>query len=310
MKRSRFLIIMFIIGIVVLSFVVLLVINSNAMKDNKTSKNNQEVYRKVDTQRLLSKADEIVFETTYSNWKDVIAVYSVKYSNDDSEDAQVVMYLDDKNVSRLKTVFYDFNTITTEVRSEKSENQSSTPVQSQNQGKTVLYVNIVSKSLDEIMNSYNFTDEQKEQIRELTSPEYDDIWSNLLYGAETGDYIYWRQKEASWSNIQLGNSGKTISDIGCLATSVAILIQKSGANNTIVPFNPGTFVENLNKNNGFDNNGNLQYVAITKIVPNFQYKGRVTLAGKTKTEKLNLIKKYQNQGYYLAMEVLGDTGQH
>lgn len=35
-----------------------------------------------------------------------------------------------------------------------------------------------------------------------------------------------------------------------------------------------------------------------------------TLAGKTKTEKLNLIKKYQNQGYYLAMEVLGDTGQH
>ena len=42
MKRNRFLIIMFIIGIVVLSFVVLLVINSNAMKDNKTSKNNQE----------------------------------------------------------------------------------------------------------------------------------------------------------------------------------------------------------------------------------------------------------------------------
>lgn len=277
---------------------------------------NQEVYRKVDTQRLLSKADEIVFETTYSNWKDVIAVYSVKYSSDDSENAQVVMYLDDKNVSRLKTVFYDFNTITTEVRSEKNENQPSTttfntsPVQSQNQGKTVLYVNVVSKSLDEIMNSYNFTDEQKEQIRELTSPEYDDMWSNLLYGSETGDYIYWRQKEASWSNIQLGNSGKTISDIGCLATSVAILIQKSGANNTIVPFNPGTFVENLNKNNGFDNNGNLQYAAITKIVPNFQYKGRVTLAGKTKTEKLNLIKKYQNQGYYLAMEVLGDTGQH
>lgn len=277
---------------------------------------NQEVYKKVDTQRLLSQADEIVFETTYSNWKEVIAVYSVKYSNDNSEDAQVVMYLDDKNVSKLKTVFYDFNTITTEVRSESDENQSSTPtfdadsVQSQNQSKTVLYVNVVSKSLDEIMDSYNFTDKQKDQIKELTSSEYDDMWSNLLYGSETGDYIYWRQKGASWSNIQLGNSGKTISDIGCLATSVAILIQKSGVNNTIIPFNPGTFVESLNNNNGFDSNGNLQYAAITKIVPNFQYVGRVTLAGKTKSEKLKLIKEYQSQGYYLAMEVLGDTGQH
>lgn len=277
---------------------------------------NQEVYRKVDAQRLLSQADEIIFETTYSNWKEVIAVYSVKYSNDNSEDAEIVMYLDDKNVSRLKTVFYDFNTITTEVRSEGNDNQSSTPtfdtspVQSQNQGKNVLYVNIISKSLDEIMNSYNFTDEQKKQIKELTSSKYDEMWNNLLYGSETGDYIYWRQKGASWSNIQLGNSGKTIGDIGCLATSVAILIQKSGVNNTIIPFNPGTFVESLNNNNGFDSNGNLQYAAITKAVPNFQYKGRITLAGKSKNEKLKLIKEYQSQGYYLAMEVLGDTGQH
>ena len=275
---------------------------------------NQEVYRNVESQRLLSQADEIVFESTYSNWKEVIAVYSVKYANDNSEDAEIVMYLDDKNVRRLKTVFYDFNTIITEVRNEENANESSPPEFNNNpvngQGKTILYVKVTSKSLEEIMNNYSFSDDQKEQVKELTSSEYDDMWSHLLYGSETGDYIYWRQKNASWSNIQIGNSGKTISDIGCLVTSVAILIQKSNVNNTILPFNPGIFVENLNNNNGFDNNGNLQYAAITKIIPNFQYKGRVTLAGKSKNEKLKLIKTYQEQGYYIAMEVLGDTGQH
>ena len=217
------------------------------------------------------------------------------------------MYLDDKNVRRLKTVFYDFNTIITEVRNEENANESSPPEFNNNpvngQGKTILYVKVTSKSLEEVMNNYSFSDDQKEQVKELTRSEYDDMWSHLLYGSETGDYIYWRQINASWTNIQIGNSGKTISDIGCLVTSVAILIQKSGVNNTIIPFNPGIFVENLNNNNGFDNNGNLQYAAITKIIRNFQYKGRVTLAGKSKSEKLKLIKTYQEQGYYRAMEV-------
>lgn len=277
---------------------------------------NQEVYRRAETEKLFAKADEIVFESTYSNWKDIIAVYSVKYSNVESEDAQVVMYLDDKNVSHLKTVFYDFNTITTSVRTESKDDSiaspsfNTNPIQSSNNEKSVLYVNVTSKSLDEIMNIYNFSDEQKKQIKELTSSEYDDMWSHLLYGSETGEYIYWRQKGASWSNIQLGNSGKTIGDIGCLTTSVAILIQKSGVTNPITPFNPGSFVESLNKNNGFDSNGNLQYAAISKGVPDFQYVGRVTLVGKTQKQKLELIKQYQNQGFYLAMEVLGDTGQH
>lgn len=289
---------------------------------------NTEVYTKAENQKFLSKADDIIVQSTHSNWKEVIAVYSVKHSNDNSEDSSIVMYLNEKNISKLRTVFYDFNTIKIDIKTENVEenveeennennlsfdNNFQTPIisnKTETKTKTIIYVNVESKSLEQIMSQYKFSDEQKSQVRELLSEDYDELWLNLLYGNNAGEFVYWRQKNAPWSNILIGNSGKNMGNIGCLVTSIAMLIEKSGANTAIVPFNPGTFVEALNKNNGFSETGSLQYAAVNKVVPNFQYVGRVMLKDKTQNEKLSLIKEYQDKGYYLAVEVKGDTGQH
>jgi len=289
---------------------------------------NTEVYTKAENQKFLAKADDIIVQSTHSNWKEVIAVYSVKYNNDNSEDSSIVMYLNEKNISKLRTVFYDFNTIKIDIKTENVEenveeennennlsfdNNFQTPIisnKNETKTKTIIYVNVESKSLEQIMSQYKFSDEQKSQVRELLSEDYDELWLNLLYGNNAGEFVYWRQKNAPWSNILIGNSGKNMGNIGCLVTSIAMLIEKSGANTAIVPFNPGTFVEALNKNNGFSETGSLQYAAVNKVVPNFQYVGRVMLKDKTQNEKLSLIKEYQDKGYYLAVEVKGDTGQH
>lgn len=90
-------------------------------------------------------------------------------------------------------------------------------------------------------------------------------------------------------------------------TSIAILIENSGVNTTISPFNPGTYVEALNKNGGFDGSGNLQYAAVRKAVPGFKYFGNVNLRGKSRSEKLATILQYFGQGYYLTAEVKGAT---
>lgn len=74
--------------------------------------------------------------------------------------------------------------------------------------------------------------------------------------------------------------------------------------NTI--FNTTTFVTALNNVYGFDG-ANLQYDAISKVVPDFVYQGRVYLTGMSKKEKYNEIKKYYENGYYLAAEVLSAT---
>lgn len=273
---------------------------------------NQEVYRKIENEQFLNKTDDVVIDSSYSNWKEVIAVYSVKYSNN-SSDNSVVMYLNDDNVGKLKRIFYDFNTIKTEVKREQVQEKYDDYLKGEQTRtiiKTILHIKIESKTLEEIEKKYSFTEEQKKQVNELLDEQYDDLWISLLYGSGTGEYVLWRQKGSSWSNIQIGSSGKSIGDIGCLATSIAMLIEKSNVLNPINPFNPGTFVEELNKNGGFDRDGNLQYSAIKKVVPNFEYGGRVELKGKTKLEKLKKINEYQSKGYYLAVEVKGDTGQH
>lgn len=49
------------------------------------------------------------------------------------------------------------------------------------------------------------------------------------------------------------------------------------------------------------------YAQINKVVPNFKCVGNLNLRGKTRAEKLELIKQYLNLGYHLTIEVKGDT---
>ena len=124
-----------------------------------------------------------------------------------------------------------------------------------------------------------------------------------------GVYVNWKQAGAPWSSVKMGNSGQNIGQIGCLVTSVAMLIQKSGVPTVIPNFNPGTFVQFLNQNGGFDSSGNLQYAPISKAAPRFRYVNQVSVKGMSKEQKLNAIRNYVSQGYYITAEV-SNGGQH
>ncbi len=127
----------------------------------------------------------------------------------------------------------------------------------------------------------------------------------------TGPFASWKQYEGPWINVPMGNSGKTIKQIGCLATSVSMLIAKSGLPTNIQgDFNPGTFVEFLNKNGGFVSGGNFVWGAATKACPGFIYQGQVNIHSYSKQQKFNKIKEMLNAGYYVVAEVKGNTGQH
>lgn len=117
----------------------------------------------------------------------------------------------------------------------------------------------------------------------------------------SGEYSTWKQTDAKWSSVPLGSD--TVGEIGCLATSVAMLIAKSGVQ-TVVPgeFNPGTFVEYLNARGGFVY-GNFQWAAASIAAPNFQYAGGMTVAGFSDQQKINAITDLLNQGYYVVAKV-------
>lgn len=125
-----------------------------------------------------------------------------------------------------------------------------------------------------------------------------------------GAYANWKQFGAPWSNVMVGASGQNIGAIGCLATSVAILIAKSRQDTVIKDFNPGTFVQYLNSHGGFIGGGLFVWSSATTVAPTFHYQGQVSVAGLNQADKLNKIKSLVDQGYYVTAEVKGSTGQH
>lgn len=280
--------------------------SSITMKD-AIAECNQEFSNKLELIQDSNPHDEYVLDGSMATWKDILIIYAVKQSNGINE--QEVVTMDNAKKQVLKDIFWDMNQLTHEVKTEMVIEQGVNDLEKPKEvQKQVLHIKITSKSAEQMKNEYHFTPMQLQQYNELSSEDYSMLWNGVIYGLDSGEYINWRQKDAVWSNIRIGNTTSTIGDIGCLVTSIAILIEKSGVNTaTITPFNPGTFVEALNKNGGFDSSGNLQYAPINKVVPDFKYIGNVNLRGKTRIEKLSLISQYFNDGYYLTVEVKGAT---
>lgn len=280
--------------------------NSITMKD-VVNECNQEFAKKIQEIQNQNTYEEYVLEGTMASWKDIIIIYVIKQSNGVNE--KEVITIDNNKKNMIKSIFWDMNNISFEVKNELVTEQGITVQEAPKKvQKTVLHIRINSKTLEQVKSQSNFNLAQINQLEELSNNKYSILWNGVIYGnSNTADYIHWRQRDASWSNIKIGNTNSTISDIGCLVTSIAILIKKSGISTNINPFNPGTFVEELNKNGGFNEYGELQYSAINRIFPNFQYKGKINLRGKSKNEKLAIISQYFNQGYYITIEVKGAT---
>lgn len=280
--------------------------------------------------------DEVVIESNQASWREILSIYAARVSNGNEEE---VMTITPEKKKILEEVFWDMNTITYETKVEKykaktidsrvhvelkgnSNYQRPTAsdikhydVETETEvERRVLHIYINAVSTDTIKAKYNFNATQLKQYEELSSDKYMTMWASAIYGVygSSGEISTWKQKGREWSNIKIGNTNKTIGDVGCLVTSVSILIKKSEVpTKDIYPFNPGTFVTALNNVHGFDG-ANLQYGPISKVVPGFVYQDRVVLREKTKSEKLALIRKYYESGYYLAIEVLGatETSQH
>lgn len=280
--------------------------NSITMKE-VVAKCNQEFADKLQDIQDKNPHDDYVLDGSMASWKDILLVYTIKQSNGINE--QEVMTMDENKKKVVKEIFWNMNSVSSEVKTEKVTEQGvNTNEMPKEVEKRVLHIKLTSKTAEQMKNEYHFNANQLKQYNELSSPQYASLWNGAIYGSvDSGEYVTWRQMGQSWSNIKIGNTNSTLGQIGCLVTSISILIEKSGCNSTINPFNPGTFLEALNANNAFDSNGNLQYAGVTRAVPNFKYVGNVNLRGKSRTEKLALITQYFNQGYYLTIEVKGAT---
>lgn len=124
---------------------------------------------------------------------------------------------------------------------------------------------------------------------------------NVAGGGYAGEWDSWKQDDPNWKDVPIGD--KTLGEIGCAATSLAILAKRSGLPTTIDSnFNPGTFVKELAKVGGFEGRL-LNWGAVSKIVPGYNYAG-----GDQAKVGPSEVAAFINQGYDVILNV--KNGNH
>lgn len=131
--------------------------------------------------------DDYEINSDRAEWKDIISVYTVLMT--EGKEQSDVITLDDNKIEKLRSVFWEMNTISSRVENIEKEIETTDEngiAKIEKVNRKVLYIDITSKTVEEMINIYQFSEKQKEQLAEIRKEEYNQLWSNVLYGSSSG----------------------------------------------------------------------------------------------------------------------------
>ena len=162
--------------------------------------------------------------------KEVLKLYIAR--NDEDPDGDVLIDTEEFDINKFKKAFSDLNSIDKKPTvTEYTHQEERKKKNGKTETITVLdYREIIFYQSSETALHYatrtKMTDSQIETIKELSDPEFDKAWENLLYGIQTFSYIvpgtmpYYNQGD--YSNVSYG-PGSLASD-GCGPTAFAMVV--------------------------------------------------------------------------------------
>ncbi|WP_214629639.1 C40 family peptidase [Paenibacillus agaridevorans] len=150
--------------------------------------------------------------TRVDNWMDVIAVFAVKTVMD-SEDGVDVATLDATRIGIIHSVFWDMNQLETRVETIEhtdtvtvENEEGSTSEETTTRYEHILYITVTSKTAEQQADSYHFTNEQMEILKEMMSGEFRPLMLAML-GKETDIGLSSGQLENVEQNLPEGELG-------------------------------------------------------------------------------------------------------
>ena len=152
---------------------------------------NQEYEDRLEALKSSSIYDTLEMSGARAVWKEVLAVYAVKTTTD--ADGVDVASVDKKKIRLLSEVFWEMNQIAasvearTEMVVDTATGEDGEMVDTETAvTQDVLVITVSHKTAWEMAELLHFDQNQREQLRELLSEEYDGLWNELLYGIAGG----------------------------------------------------------------------------------------------------------------------------
>ena len=169
---------------------------------------NAEYQAKINETKGTVAYDVLEMSGARAVWPEVLLVYAVKTAGDPNN-PQEVASIDESKRQILNEVFWAMNEISFNTASraenvvtETDDGNGNIVETTESVTRTYLYIRLTHKTPDEMAQQYGFTDEQKEQLRELLSDKNKKMWNGVLYGYKSGG-----EDIVSVALSQLGNEG-------------------------------------------------------------------------------------------------------
>ena len=152
---------------------------------------NQEYQDRLEEVKASHPHDALEMSGARAVWKEVLAVYAVKTTTD--ADGADVASVDEGKIQLLSEVFWEMNQITSSVEA-RTETVVDTAAGEDGElvdtetavTQDVLVITVSHKTAWEMAELLHFDKNQRKQLRELLSEEYDGLWNELLYGIAVG----------------------------------------------------------------------------------------------------------------------------
>ena len=148
---------------------------------------NAEYQAKINETKGTVAYDVLEMSGTRAVWPEVLSVYAVKTAGDPNN-PQEVASIDESKRQILKEVFWAMNEIsfntasrTENVVTATDDGNGNIVETTESVTRTYLYIRVTHKTPDEMAQQYGFTDEQKEQLRELLSDKNKKMWEDFLF---------------------------------------------------------------------------------------------------------------------------------
>ena len=146
--------------------------NSNSITMDKVINEIEiELFNKIEIIKNNNEYDEYRINYNPSKWQEVLTIYTVKVSDDKDID---VITLNEEKIDLLKNFYWNMNSVNYQILSENEKN--------------ILQIDVSSKTLETIMNMYNFNTEQRKRVQELLSNKYSDLWSSVILGIDKNKF--------------------------------------------------------------------------------------------------------------------------
>ena len=148
---------------------------------------NTDYQTQLDTTKTNISYDVLEMSGSRAVWPEVLAVHAVKTTTDPNN-PQEVASIDESKRQILKEVFWTMNEIsfntaprTENVVTETDDGNGNIVETTESVTRTYLYIRLTHKTPDEMAQQYGFTDEQKEQLRELLSDKNKKMREDFLF---------------------------------------------------------------------------------------------------------------------------------